>query len=401
VTLSDQGIVHVDLGRLDRLLNLVEELVITRTALVGHTRRGRARHGFKEQVLDLIENAEHIGRLSEEIQSRIIKARLVPVETLFQRFVGLIERVSQGGVKEIDLTFAGEKTEVDKRTIDELMEPLLHLVRNAIDHGIEPAQERARAGKPRRGAIALRAHHEGNRLVVEVEDDGHGVDLAVVRARAVERGLLDAAEAAALTDEAAVDLIFAPGFSTATSVTGTSGRGVGLDAARGRVEMLGGTLRMTATRGQGARSRIVLPLTTAIVEAMVVTVGDESYALPVEHVQEILRVGAGDLSTVEGQEVLELRGVAVPVLRLAELVELPGDAHEGRHAVVVSADGVSIALVVDRIVERHEIVIKGAGRRLAGIQGLAGASIDSEGSVVLVLDVGALCEVVSARRDRD
>jgi two-component system chemotaxis sensor kinase CheA len=396
---TDRGVVHVDLSRLDKLLTLVGELVIARTALVDQARRARALYGFKEQVLDLLETTEKVGRIGEEIQGKVIKARMVPVGSIFRRFEGLVAELSGKTDKEIALEILGERTEVDKRTIDQLAEPLVHLVRNALDHGIEPAAAREAVGKSRRGVISLEARHEGNRLVVEVKDDGAGVNLDLVRERAVSKDLLTEAEAAQLSEEQTLGLLFQAGFSTSREVTGLSGRGVGLDAAKRRVEALGGTLTMATSRGAGSSSRIELPLTTAIVEALIVGVRGEAYALPLEHVEEIVRIRLGDISTVEGREVLDLRGMAVSLAHLAALVGLPArvEAPERAQVVIVRFGEQELGLVVDRILERHEIVIKALGRRLAGTRGSAGASITGDGKVVMVLDVATMCDDAASR----
>ena len=391
---SDLGIVHVDLERLDRLLNLVGELVITRRAFVDQSRRARSKFGFKEQVLKLIEDTERVGRITEEIQSRIIKARLVPVGTVFRRFENLVEELSKNSQKDIRLVIQGEKTEVDKRTIDELAEPLVHLVRNALDHGIETSEVRESQGKSGQGTITLDAHHSGNRLVVEIRDDGAGVDLEKVKEKAISRGLVSEAEAATLTKKAIIALIFEPGFSTRSTVTDLSGRGVGMDAAKESVEALGGSLEMLSVFGEGSSARIELPLTTAIVEALMVKIGDEVYALPLDAVQEIIRIPVSELSTVEGQEVLELRGTAVSVISLDTIIDLAEPILRGAviQLVVVHHGSQLLALIVDEVLERHDIVIKAMGQRLASTRGIAGASIGGDGSVVIVLDVGPLCD---------
>ncbi len=400
--MSDRGVVHVDLDRLDRLLNLVGELVINRTSFVEQGRRARARYGFKEQVLSLLENTERVGRLSEEIQSRIIQARLVPVDTVFGRFTGLVKELSETTDKKIRLQVVGGKTEVDKRTIDELAEPLVHLVRNALDHGIETVKVREHAGKPATGTVVLQAHHEGNRLVVSVRDDGAGIDPVVVRRRAVERGVVTAEVAEALSDEDTLQLVFRPGFSTRTGVTGMSGRGVGMDAAQRRVQMLGGVLQLSSTPGEGTEARIELPLTTAIVEALMVGVEGEVYALPLEHVREIVRVEPSQISTVEGTEVVEVRGQGLSLVHLAELADLPRERRPvgAMQVVVVQCGTREVALSVDATLQRHEIVIKGMGRRLAGVRGIAGASISGDGNVVMVLDVAALVAAAPRVRGR-
>jgi len=387
---TDFGIVHVDLDRLDRLLNLVGELVINRSSFIDQARQARSRYGFKEQVLNLVETTERTSRICEEIQGKIIQARLVPVSTVFDRFAGLVRKLSGSDGKELALNVVGGKTEVDKRTIDELAEPLVHLVRNAIDHGIEKADERERADKPRCGTITLEAQHEGNRLIVEVRDDGGGADIEAIHRKAIARSIVGEDEE--LSEKETLALLFRAGFSTRDQLSETSGRGVGLDAAKKRVEMLGGSLQLTSIAGQGCTTRIDLQLTTAIIEALMVGVQGETYALPLDHVQEILRIGVGEVSTVEGCEVVDVRGEALPLLHLAELVELHEDrSRDGHLAVVVVRYGDSVfGLAVDDILRRHDIVIKGMGRRLSATRGLAGASIGGDGAVVMVLDVATL-----------
>ncbi len=390
---ADLGIVHMDMARLDLLSSLAGELVPMFRTFVDQARRARVRYGFKEPVLDLLENTERVGRITEEIQSRIIKARLVPVGSLFRRFEGLVEDLPVSGDKEMRLSILGERTEVDKRTIDELVEPLVHLVRNAMDHGIEGVERRERAGKPRAGTITLEALQEGDRFVVEVRDDGAGIDEATVRASAVERGFLSEEACQRLDDKATLELLFHPGLSTSEQVTGMSGRGLGLDVAKRRVEMLGGTLELSTVPGKGTRARIEVPLTAVIVNALIVVVGDEKYSLPIEHVREIVRARASEITTVEERESIDLRGEPLSLVHLADLIELPSSERreDPLRIVVVSSGGREVGLVVHRILEQHEIVVKGMGRRLAAIEGIAGASIGGDGNVVMVLDVARLC----------
>lgn len=400
--MSDTGVVQVDLERLDRLLNLVGELVTTQTRFVEQGQRARARYGFKEQVLNLVENTERVGRLSDEIQSRIIKARLVPVESMFHRFTPLVKELSKTTNKEIQLQIEGGKTEVDKRTIDALAEPLVHLIRNSLDHGIESADERERAGKPRCGSITLEARHEGNRLVVQVRDDGAGVDLAVVRNKAVARGIISAEAAKQLDEKATLELLFHVGFSTNTELTTISGRGLGMDAARQRVQLLGGRLELSSVRQRGTTVRIDLPITTAIVEALMVGVANEVYALPIEQVYEIVHAERSQVSTVEGISVLDIRGEALFLVDLADLVQVPrSKAQESKIlAVVLRYEDGAIALAVDKTLQRHQIVIKGLGQRLAGTRGIAGATIGGDGNVVMVLDVGNWVQQAMAQTKR-
>jgi two-component system chemotaxis sensor kinase CheA len=273
-------------------------------------------------------------------------------------------------------------------------------VRNALDHGIEAPAQREAAGKSPAGSITLRARHEGNRLVVEVQDDGAGVDLAAVRSRAVERGLISGAEAETLSERATLELLFESGFSTASALTAMSGRGVGLDAARRRVELLGGRMELTNHSDAGTVARIELPLTTAIVKALMVRVGDELYALPIGYVQEIIRARRDEIETIEGREVLDRRGEALSLVDLSRVVGLDRAYPEGGfHVVVVGTEGRSLGVVVEAIGERHEIVIKGMGERLAAVEGVAGAAIGGDGGVVMVLDIAGMLREVECSEE--
>jgi two-component system chemotaxis sensor kinase CheA len=392
---ADHGVVHVHLDRLDVLLNQVGELVINRAALVEAGRRARSAYGFKEQVLDLVEAVENVGRIADEIRERVIKARMVPVEQVFDRFRSFVEDLSLSSDKQIELVLSGGATEIDKKVIDELAEPLVHLVRNAVDHGLETAAERELAGKPERGTVTLSARHEGNSLVIEVEDDGAGVDLEAVRRAAEQRRICSAEELAALDDRGVIELLFHPSFSTSTEVTGMSGRGVGLDAARKRIELLGGALTMESRPGRGTRCRIRLPITMAIIPALMLRVGAETYAIPVEHVEETVRARASEVETVESREVLELRGEALPLARLSEVLEVEGAEDQDRfYVVVVRSNGYRAGLVVDRVLGRQEIVVKPIVGLVSGIEGISGATIAGDGSVFLIPDVPVLCQQV-------
>lgn len=390
---TERGIVSIDIARLDRLLNLVGELVMTRTRLVEQARQARTRHGFSDQVLNLFQHTERLGRLTDELQSRVLRARMVPVESSFRRFERLASGLPEEFRKEVRLIVRGGKTEVDKRTIDDLAEPLLHLVRNALDHGIESTHERERLGKPRQGTIALEACYEADMLVVTVTDDGAGISLEAVKRRAVERGLIDEEQSTALDEEATLALLFRPGFSTASKVTDLSGRGVGLDAARIRVESLGGRLRVLSTKGKGTRMRVELPLTAAILDALIVRFGEEEYAIPLHLVCQLLQAREQDVQHVQGREAVTVRGRPVHVLRLAELLDTPTAAPSGPFSVVVVKwQQHEVGLVVERIMRRQEVVLKGLGSHLGGTPGIAGACCCSGGKVVLVLDVAALCD---------
>lgn len=399
---TDRGVVHVDLSRLDGLLNLAGELVINRASLAALGRQARARFGFKSGVLDLLEAAEMVERLTEQIQERIIGSRMVPVGQVFERFHGLVASSTKRSDRLVDLRLSGETTEVDKKVIDELAEPLVHLVRNALDHGSQPVDARLRAGKPPRGTIGLTAQREGSWLIIDVDDDGAGVDLDAVRARALHKGVLDAAALAALDEAGLLQLLLRGDLSTAETVTGMSGRGVGLDAARRRIEMLGGTLTLTSTTGSGCRVRMRVPLTLAIVGALLVASGEETYAIPLEHIDEIIQLLPRDVRTVEGREVVEFRSEALALVRLQEVLDIPVEvAPRKLFVVVVKVGATRVGLVVGRVLWRQEIVIKPLSRWLPTTSGVSGASIAGDGSVFLILDVDTLCERGRSAQERE
>jgi two-component system chemotaxis sensor kinase CheA len=390
---ADHGFVHVHLDRLDGLLNLVGELVINRAAFIEAGRKARSKHGFKEQVLDLVEAIEQVGRVTDEIQERVIKARMVPVANVFNRFKDFIADLSQTSDKEIDLEIKGDTTEIDKKVIEKLAEPLVHLVRNAVDHGLKTASERKRVGKPGRGKVTLNALHEGNHLVIEVRDDGNGIDLDRIRTSAREKGIASKEDIDTLDDKGVIEMLFHPGFSTLEKVTDMSGRGVGLDAARRQVELLGGSLTMESERGTGTVSRIRLPVSMAIIHALLVEVSGETFAIPMEHVEEIIRSQEAHIDTVESCEVLDVRGLALPIARMAEVLELGAEPQPEKFYVVITrSQGSRLGLVVDRVLRRQEIVIKSLTGQISNIQEVSGATIAGDGSVVLILDVPVFCK---------
>ncbi|MCC6525358.1 MAG: chemotaxis protein CheW [Polyangiaceae bacterium] len=390
----DGGFVRIDGARLDRLLHLTSEVAGAGAALSAVAHAARRRHGHNKQVNALVEASEELGRLCDELQTRVSRARIVRVASLFGRFAGLVEDLARGMGKRVVLTLAGEHTEVDKRTIDELAEPLVHLVRNALDHGIETPEARRRAGKPEAGRLGLAARREGTRLVVEVEDDGAGVDLERVRQKAVALGLLGAAEAAALDDAATLELVFHPGFSTRDTVGSVSGRGVGLDAARDRVAALGGRVELGSAVGRGCVGRIVLPLTSVVVDALLVQAGDECYALPLEHVEEVLCRGPSAAPLAGAEARWPWRGKSLAVASLAALLggDTRGDAAgaEARYLVVLAHEDGPWAIAVDAVLERRKLVLRALGRRLRRLPGLIGTSTSDEGGVVLALDSASL-----------
>lgn len=375
--------VRVDIDRLDNLMNLVGELVM---------HKGRLEQiGFSNKITELNETIEQIDRISTDLQSVVMKVRMVPIEQVFNRFPRMVRDLARDLNKEVDFLIEGKETELDRTVIDEIGDPLVHLLRNAIDHGLESSAERLKKGKPQKGTVILRARHEGNNVYIEVDDDGGGIDTDRVIKKAVEKGILTARDAEQLSREEAIELLFNPGFSTAHNITDISGRGVGLDVVKTKIESLSGEIFVDSKPGQGTRFRIKLPLTLAIIQALMVSVQDELYAIPLSSVDETTMITASDIKMVQNQEVIMLRGNVLPLYRLGDLLSVPGQCEvDDMYVVVVRKGERQIGLVVDSLIGQQEIVIKSLGRLLGGIPGLAGAIVAGDGHVRLILDIVTL-----------
>ncbi|MEN6389709.1 MAG: chemotaxis protein CheA [Syntrophomonas sp.] len=376
--------VRVDIERLDNLMNLVGELVM---------HKGRLEQiAANRKIVELNEAMEQIDRISTDLQSVVMKVRMVPVEQVFNRFPRMVRDLSKELNKEIDFIIEGKETELDRTVIDEIGDPLIHLLRNAIDHGIEPTPERLVKGKPAKGTVLLRARHEGNNVYIEVEDDGGGINTERVLQKAVEKGLIDAKQAETLGWDDTISLLFYPGFSTASTVTDVSGRGVGLDVVKSKIEALSGEIFVEARPGLGTRFRIKLPLTLAIIQALMIAVQNEVYAIPLSSVDETTMISSHEIKMMQKQEVIQLRGTVLPLYRLTGLLGLPDleQENESMYVVVVRKGDRQIGLVVDTLIGQQEIVIKSLGRLFLGIPGIAGAIVAGDGNVRLILDISTL-----------
>ncbi|MDK2958728.1 MAG: two-component system, chemotaxis family, sensor kinase CheA [Synergistaceae bacterium] len=380
--------VRVDIGRLDKLMNLVGELVIGRARIERLVQEAHLRE-FDEPLSQL-------GRISGDIQELVTKLRMVPVSFIFERFPRLVRDLSKTLGKEVELVMEGQETELDRTVIDEIGDPMVHVIRNSIDHGVETPAERKKAGKPEKGLIRISAYQEGSGVIIEVTDDGKGIDASKVRAKALANGTITEEESAAMSDEEVVNLIFLPGFSMAEKITDVSGRGVGMDAVKTKVESLGGQFDVSTEVGVGTRVFVRLPLTLAIVLALLIKVGDETYALPLENVEETILVKKENVKTVHGTPATLLRG---DVLTLCDLAEMLGTSRSGEeesdeYPVVVVKTGKTgktrIGFIVDELIGQQDIVIKSLGRFLSKIRGIAGATILGDGNVALILDVAGL-----------
>ena len=377
--------VRVDIDKLDSLLNLVGELVINKTRL--------EQIGLTHRLVDLVETIEQMDRVTTDLQTVVMKVRMVPVGQVFNRFPRMVRDLSRELNKEINLIVQGEETELDRTVIDEIGDPLVHLLRNSIDHGVEHPDERQAKGKNPVGEVRLIARHEGNNVIIMVEDDGKGINADVIKQKAVERGMITQAEADKLDAAEAVRLVFLPGFSTAETVTDVSGRGVGMDAVKTKIESLGGMVDVETKINVGSKFKIRLPLTLAIIQALLVNVCEEIYAIPLGSIDSTINITPQDIKTIQNQEVILLRGQIIPIVRLAKVLNASDssqDSQEELFVVIVHIGENRAGIIVDALIGQQEIVIKSMGKLLAGIKVIAGATILGNGQVALILDVGEL-----------
>ncbi|MHB1650890.1 MAG: chemotaxis protein CheA [Desulfitobacteriaceae bacterium] len=390
--------IRVDTLRMDNLINLVGEMVITRTRLVQVGLDLKAQYRMDPLVNGLNETNVYLGRLMNDLQESVMRLRMVPIGTVFSRFPRLVRDLARKTQKEIELFLKGEDTELDKTVVELIGDPLMHLIRNSVDHGIELPEERLAAGKPELGKITLDAYHEGNHIAILVSDDGAGLPLDKIHRQALEKGLVSEREE--LSDRDIANLIFLPGLSTAEKVTDISGRGVGMDVVKKALNNLGGMVDIDTRRGQGTTFIIRLPLTLAIIQALLVEVGIEIYAVPLSSVLETLLVIRKDIKTVGGLPMVQLRGNTLPLISLQEKFDLPAPVipSEEVFVVVVGLGDKALGLVVDGLRGQQEIVIKSLGDVLNNLPGIAGATILGDGKVTLILDIGSLIQDVLVTR---
>ena len=382
--ISGSQTVRVDIGRLDKLMNLVGELVIGRARIERLVQEAHLRE-FDEPLSQL-------GRISSDIQELVTKLRMVPVSFIFDRFPRLIRDISKNLGKEVRLVLEGQETELDRTVIDEIGDPMIHLIRNSLDHGLEEPIDRIAAGKPEIGTLKISAYQEGSGVIIEVQDDGKGIDILKVKEKAVEKGIITAEESQVISDEDAVKITFLPGFSMAARVTDLSGRGVGLDAVKTKVEALGGQFDVSTKMGMGTSIFVRLPLTLAIVLALLIKVGSETYAMPLENVEETILVKKENTRILNGTLATLLRGEVLPLWELASSLGTKRDSIDRDEylVVVVKAGKNRIGYIVDELIGQEEIVIKSLGRFLLKIKGIAGATILGDGNVALILDMTSL-----------
>lgn len=381
--------VRTSVERLDTLMNLVGELITDRNHLFQVRNHLENDLHTNDHISKLSETVAHIGRITDQLQEEVMHIRMLPIGNVFNKFPRLVRDLSQSLGKQIDLIVEGEDTELDRSVIDEINDPLIHLIRNSVDHGIETPEERKKVGKSSRGTIWLTARHEQGRIIITVEDDGKGINAQSIRESAVSKGLISQSEAAALSDDKTIDLIFLSGLSTSKKTTDISGRGVGMDIVRANIQRVNGTILVDSKPGQGTQFQIVLPLTLAIVPTLLVRVGETPFAIPLVMVAETLRLEQKEIKTVRGQPVTQLRDQVLPLLYMKDAFKVKTHGKEGHyHYVVVVHSGKSrVGLIVDRLMGEEEVVVKSLSSIIGDIPGISSAAILGDGRVSLIVDV--------------
>ena len=375
--------VRVDIDRLDNLMNLVSELIIIKTRMddLSGNQNGET----------MVETIEYLERITTSLHDAVMKVRMVPIERVFNRFPRLVRDLSKELNKEIVLEMSGEETEVDRTVIDEIGDPLIHLIRNSIDHGIELPADRLKKGKPEVGTVVLKSYPDGNNVVIQVEDDGSGINQDIIKKKAIEKGILSEREAENLSLEDSINLLFAAGFSTTEVVSDVSGRGVGLDVVKSKIESINGNIEVDSVLGKGTKFIIRIPLTLAIIQALLVRLSDEIYAIPLSSITEITNISSDLIRDVQGQEIILYRGNTLPIIRLSTVLGVEVKENETDLVVVIVKKGDKHAgLIVDSLIGQQEIVIKGLGKYLSSIEYLSGATILGNGNISLIIDVNSL-----------
>ena len=385
--------VRVDTKRLDDIMNMVGELVLVRNRLV--------RLGLKSNDESMTKAVSNLDVVTADLQSSVMKTRMQPIKKVFGRFPRVVRDLARSLKKEINLELQGEDTDLDKNLVEALADPLVHLVRNAVDHGVEMPDSREAAGKSRVGVVVLAAEQEGDHILLSIEDDGGGMDADVLRGKAVEKGMMDQDAADRLTDNECFNLIFAPGFSTKEQISDVSGRGVGMDVVKTKITQLNGTLNIESHLGKGTRIEIKVPLTLAIMPTLMVMLKEQAFAFPLVSVNEIFHLDLSQTNVVDGQEVIVVRDKPIPLFHLKRWLvkgEANSKADESAHVLVVSIGNQRAGFVVDQLIGQEEVVIKPLGAMLHGTAGMAGATITGDGRIALILDVPSMLQHYAGRQ---
>ncbi|MEO1924337.1 MAG: response regulator [Nautiliaceae bacterium] len=394
--------IRVDVKRLDQLMNLIGELVLAKNRLIKIYNDVEERYEGEKFLEELNQVVSSISIVTTDLQIAVMKIRMLPIGKVFNKFPRLVRDLARELGKKVRLIIEGEDTELDKSIIEEIGDPLVHMIRNAIDHGIEPPEERKAKGKPEEGTIWLRAYNEGNMIVIEIKDDGRGIDPEAIKKKAIEKGIITPQEAENMSDKEAFMLIFKPGFSTAEKVTSVSGRGVGMDVVKTNIEKLNGIIEVDSVPGKGTTFKLKIPLTLAIIQALLVASQEDLFAVPLSNVIETVRIVEEDIYTIEGKSVLKLRDEVLPLVNMADVFEIEKilEPEKYLYVVILGLGATKIGLIVDRFIGQEEIVIKSLGEFLKGLPGIAGATIRGDGRVTLIVDVASLMKLAKETHNK-
>lgn len=395
--MSDNTTVRIDVKRLDDLMNQVGEIVLERNRVLQMNMDYQSRENIANFGEEFSKLAKRIDFVTSELQTQVLKIRMIPVEKVFKKFPRIVRNLSRDLGKEVDLEIIGEETELDRSVVDEIGDPLIHLIRNALDHGLEMPDERVAAGKSRTGKVVLSATHEGNQIIISIKDDGKGIDPEKLSRKAIDKGLVTEEMVAAMSPKEVLDLIFLPGFSTKEKATDLSGRGVGMDVVRTNIRKLNGIIEIKSEVGKGSEFTLKLPLTLAIIQSLLVEVEHEVYSIPLAAVLETLKVESDSFHQIGGQEVLKLRESVLPLLRLQQVfgVEQRVEATSHCYIVIIGVAEKRVGLIVSRLLGQQEVAIKSLGRYLAKAPGIAGSTILGDGRVALIVDPAGLIDMGS------
>lgn len=394
-TTSVEQTVRVDVKRLDHLMNLIGELVLGKNRLIKIYSDVEERYDGEKFLEELNQVVASISSVTTDVQLAVMKTRMQPVGKVFNKFPRMVRDLSRELGKNIDLVITGEETELDKSIVEEIGDPLVHIIRNSCDHGIEKPEDRAAAGKPETGTVELKAYNEGNHIVIEIADDGKGLDAEMLRQKAIEKGVISEREADTMTDKESFGIIFKPGFSTAAAITNVSGRGVGMDVVKTNIEKLNGIIDIESEKGVGTTQKLKIPLTLAIIQALLVAVQEEYYAIPLSSVIETVRVSQDEIYTVDGKSVLRLRDEVLSIVRLADIFKVDSvlESASEVYVVVIGLAEQKMGVIVDYLVGQEEVVIKSLGYYLKGTEGIAGATVRGDGKITMIVDVAAMMEM--------
>ena len=392
---TDEQTIRVEVKRLDHLMNLIGELVLGKNRLLKIYDDVEERYEGEKFLEELNQVVSSLSLVTTDRQLAVMKTRMLPIAKVFNKFPRMIRDLSRELNKQIDLEITGEETELDKSIVEQIGDPLVHMIRNSCDHGIEDGPTRLAAGKPEKGTIQLKAYNEGNHIVVEITDDGKGLDADMLKARSIEKGIITEREADTMSDKEAFGLIFKPGFSTAAKVTNVSGRGVGMDVVKTNIEKLNGIIDIESEVGKGTTMKLKIPLTLAIIQSLLVGAQEEFFAIPLASVLETVRVPIDDIYTIDGKNVLRLRDEVLSLVKLSDIfgVKQVFDGGDQTYVVVIGVAEAKLGIIVDSLVGQEEIVIKSMGDYLQNIPGIAGATIRGDGRVTLIIDVGMMMEM--------